>query len=340
MDQKDFNRLLAKETASVFPSVLLMEGDEEHLKQAALNALSKVILPEGLEDLNRTLLENPEADEIIAAAETLPFMADRRLVIVRNHPALVGKADADEKLTGYLASVPSSTVLVFYCVSRPDARKKLYTAVKKLGGIVTFSPLRDLELTHFVTSSFRDLGKECDERTADLLIFTCGSDTGLLLTEIAKIASHAGDAPTIHPDSVRALATPSAECTVFQMVDAVVAGQSARAFLLMRNQLLMGTERIYMLSMLLRQFRLLQHIRIMQYEKKSPAEIRSALGVPSFAADQYIRQASGYTNGQVKSAVSICFDTEYAIKSGRLNQEGALEAVMLKLLNLRAKSGN
>ena len=338
MDHKDFSRLLSQGNAQAVPSVLLFEGDEEHLKQAALSGLSKLLLPEGLEDLNRTLLENAETDQIVAAAETLPFMADRRLVVVRNHPALSGRAEADERLTEYLPSVPSTSVLLFYCISKPDGRKKLYTAIKKLGGIVTFSPLRDRELTAFVTSAFKDLGKECDERTADFLIFTCGSDTGLLLTEIAKVAAHSGDVPSIHPDSVRAVATPSTECTVFQMVDAVVSGQSSRAFLLMRNQLLAGADRLYMLSMLLRQFRLLQHIKIMQYEKRSGAEIRSALGVPPFAADQYIRQAAGYTNGQVKTAVNICFDTEYAIKSGRLNQDGALEAVMLKLLNLRVKN--
>ena len=338
MDHRDFDLLLSKGNASAFPSVLLFEGDEEHLKQTALNALCKLILPEGLEDLNRALLEDPETDEIIAASETLPFMADRRLVVIRNHPALVGKSEADERLVNYLPSVPSSAVLVFYCISRPDGRKKLYSVIKKLGGVVTFSPLRDRELTGFVTSAFRDLGKECDERTADLLIFTCGTDTGLLLAEIAKVAAHAGSAPSVHPDSVRAVATPSTECTVFQMVDAVVSGQSRRAFLLMRSQLLAGTERIYMISMLLRQFRLLQHIKIMQYEKRPASEIRAALGVPSFAADQYFRQASGYTNGQIKNAVNICFDAEYAIKSGRLNQEGALESVMLKLLNLRVKN--
>ena len=337
MDRKDFQKLLSKDSASI-PSVLLFEGDEEHMKQDALHALCKKLLPEGLEDLNRTLLENPETDQVIAASETLPFMADRRLTIVRNHPALSGRAEADDRLIEYLPSVPPSSILLFYCISKPDGRKKLYTAVKKLNGIVTFAPLKDMELTRFVTSAFRDLGKECDERTADFLVFTCGSDTGMLLTEIAKVAAHAGDAPSIHPDSVRAVATPSTECTVFQMVDAVVSGQGSRAFLLMRNQLLAGTDRMYMLSMLLRQFRLLQHIKIMQYEKKSAAEIRSALGVPPFAADQYVRQAAAYTNGQVKNAVNICFDTEFAVKSGKLNQEGAVEAVMLKLLSLRQKS--
>ena len=119
------------------------------------------------------------------------------------------------------------------------------------------------------------------------------------------------------------------------MIDAVVSGQRNRAFTLLRNQLLTGTDRMAILSMLLRQYRLLQHIKIMQYEKKSGDYIRSALGVPSFAVDQYIRQASGYTGSQVKKAVRICFDTEYALKSGRIQQEGAVEAVIIRLLTLR-----
>ncbi len=334
MDRKDFDRLLSE---GKLPNVLLFEGEEEHLKQTALEALRRKLLPEGMEDLNQSVLEAPDTDQLMAAAETLPFLADRRLVIIRNHPALSGRAEADDRLTAYLPDVPGSTLLLFYCEQKPDGRKKLYTQIKKMNGVVTFSPLRDRELTSFVTAAFRDLGKECDERTADFLIFTCGSDTGLLLTEIHKIASYMGEETSIHPDAVRKLATPSTECTVFQMVDAVVSGRSDQAFILMRNQILAGTDRLYMLSMLLRQFRLLQHIKIMQYEKCSREFIRSSLGVPPFAVDQYLRQAAGYTNGQVKKAVGICFDTEYAVKSGRLNQDGALESVMLKLLNLRGK---
>ena len=119
------------------------------------------------------------------------------------------------------------------------------------------------------------------------------------------------------------------------MVDAVVAGQKSRALLLLRNQLLNSTDRMSILAMLLRQYRLLQHIKIMQYEKRGGDFIRSALGVPSFAVEQYLRQASGYTGGQIKRAVSICFDTEYAVKSGRIQQEGAVESVVIKLLTLR-----
>ena len=63
--------------------IVTFEGVEENIKASALNALRKALWPEGLEELNETLLDNPMTDAIIAAAETLPFMADKRLVTVR-----------------------------------------------------------------------------------------------------------------------------------------------------------------------------------------------------------------------------------------------------------------
>ena len=335
MDRKDFSRALSQHS---LPQVLLCEGEEEHLKQEALAELRRAVLPEGMETLNETILEDPSVDQLIADVETQPFMADKRLIIVRDLPALMGRSEADERLISYLPSVPETSYLLFYCTGKPDGRKKLYNAVKKLSGIVTFSPLRGTELTRFVVGSFQEAGKECDDRTAEYLIFTVGSDAGLLRNEIQKLASCAIDRPQILAEDVTSLATPSTECTVFQMIDAVVSGQKSRAFTLLRNQLLSGTDRMAILSMLLRQYRLLQHIKIMQYEKRGNDFIRSSLGVPPFAVDQYVRQASGYTGGQIKSAVRICFETEYALKSGRMSQDGAVETVVLKLLNLRDKS--
>lgn len=334
MDRIDFQKLL---TQGRIPPVLLFEGEEERLKHDALVSLEKALLPGGMEEMNETVLENPDTDRLIAAVETLPFLADRRLVVVRDHPALTGRAEADAKLVSYLSSVPSSAILLFYCTGKPDGRKKLYAAVKKLGGVVTFAPLRGAELTRFVTDAFHAEGKECDARTAEYLVFTAGDDAGILLTEIAKIASYAGDRSDVTAQDVAALATPSTECTVFQMIDAVVSGQKSRAFLLARNLIRNGSDRMGIISLLLRQYRLLQHIKIMQYEKKSGQFIRTALGLPAFAVEQNLRQAASCTGGQVKKAVALCLEAEYGVKSGRLQQDSALDALLLKLLTLRIR---
>ena len=334
MDRKEFTQLIKAGTVS---GAYLFEGVEENIKAATLQALRKAILPEGMEELNESLMDAPDASAIIAACETLPFLADKRLVIVREHPALTGRSDADEKLLSYIPNVPESAVLVFLCRGKADARKKLYTAIKKAGGIVSFAPLTDAELNAWVVKAFAGLGKSVSPQTASVLTFTVGSDTALLRWEIDKLAALAGDRDTVTEEDVHAVATRSIECTVFEMVDAVVAGQQGKAFGLLRDMLTAGSDRLGILAMLLRQFRLMQHIKIMQYEKLSPADIKTRLGIAPFAAERCIRQAAGYTGGQVKKAVQICLNAEYKVKSGGWNQEGALEAAMLEIFHLKQR---
>lgn len=314
--------------------VYLLEGVEENIKSAALAALRKALLPEGMEELNETVMENPATSAIIAAAETLPFLADKRLVVVREHAALL-RSEADDKLLDYLPTLPDSCVLVFYHRGKADMRKKLYKTIDKCGQVVSFAQLNDAELGDWIRQQLQKAGKDCTGATASLLAFTAGSDTMLLRTELEKLIGFAGDRTQITDDDVRAVATRSVEYTVFNMVDAVVAGQESRAFALMRDMLTAGEERVGILAMLLRQYRMLQHVKIMQYEKRTPQQIQEALGVKGFVAQRYVQQARGLTGSQVKQAVEICLDTEYRIKSGQLNQEGALEAAMLKLFALR-----
>ncbi|MBQ8554719.1 MAG: DNA polymerase III subunit delta [Clostridia bacterium] len=334
MDRKEFHQLVKDGKAQ---GAYLFEGPEENIKTSALQSLRKALLPEGLEELNESVMDNPATDAIIAAAETLPFLADKRLVLVREHSALAGRGDADEKLIDYIARVPDSCVLVFMARGKADARKKLYNAIKKHGAIVTFAPLNDAELNAWIVRTFSSMGKQCTPQTASVLSFTVGSDTALLRTEIEKLAALAGQREEITEADVHAVATRSIECTVFEMVDAVVAGQEGRAFGLLRDMLTAGEERLGILAMLLRQFRLLQHVKIMQYEKLSTQTIKQKLGVAPFAAERCIRQAQGYTGGEVRQAVEICLQMEYRVKSGQHNQEGSLEAAMLEIFALRKK---
>ena len=333
MDRKEFSQLLK---AGNVQGAYLFEGVEENIKAATLQSLRKAILPEGMEELNESVMDAPATDTIIAACETLPFLADKRLVIVKEHPALAGRADADERLISYIPNVPESAVLVFLCRGKADARKKLYGAIKKANGIVSFAPLTDAELNGWIVKTFAGLGKTVSPQTASVLSFTVGSDTALLRREIEKLAALAGDRDTVTEEDVHAVATRSVECTVFEMVDAVVAGQQGKAFGLLRDMLTTGSDRLGILAMLLRQFRLMQHIKIMQFEKLSPGDIKQRLGIAPFAAERCMRQAGGYTGGQVKKAVQICLNAEYQVKSGGWNQEGALESAMLEIFALKS----
>lgn len=331
-----FKALKEKNIATCY----LFEGAEEYIKETALKQLEKLLLPPGMEQLNCAELDNPGADEIIAAAETLPFMADRRLVIVRNLALLTqgkGKDEATEteRLAQYLPTMAPSACLVFYVRGKADGRKKLYNTLKKEATLVAFDTLSDEELHRWIMQTIGNMGKTISPALAAELSFTVGSDGTLLRGEMEKLCAHAGDRQEINKEDIAAVASRSVECTVFDMVDALVAGNSHQAFLLLAQLLRTGGDRIGSLAMVLRQYRILFHLKTMREARVPNQEIRSRLGIKPFAVDRADRQARAYTTAQLEEAVALCLDTDFGIKSGKLPQEGAVEAAMLRLCQLR-----
>lgn len=136
-------------------------------------------------------------------------------------------------------------------------------------------------------------------------------------------------------EDIQAVTTRSSEYAAFEIVNAVMDNQESRAFALMRDMLAAGESRIGILAMLERQYRMLQHVSIMRYEKKSMNEMTVLLGMKSFVINKYLQQLRQLTPKQVRESVKLCIDTEFRIKSGQLNQEGALEAMMIQLFEMR-----
>ena len=70
--------------------------------------------------------------EIIGLADTMPFFAEKRLILMEDSGFFKGGAGADE-LTEYMGGIPESTCLVFV-ESEVDKRSRLYKAVKGISG--------------------------------------------------------------------------------------------------------------------------------------------------------------------------------------------------------------
>lgn len=314
----------------------LLEGTEEYIKQQALARLYEKLLPPGLEQMNLTEMENSEADALIAAAETLPFMGEKRVVVVRECDLLTsgrkqeneGKAEA---LLSYLARISPSTCLVFTVKGKADGRKKLYAYLKKQDAVVDFSPMSDMEAQDWARRSMKALGKQMDGETAAFLVFTVGKDAALLKQEMDKLAHYVEDREGITAQDVEAVCTKSLECTVFQMVDAQVAGKNEEAFRLLSDMEHSGEDRMGILAMLLRQYRILYHMRCLMGERVSPQSQASLLGIPPFAVSRTQQQARRYSQESLRAAYDALLEMEYGIKSGRISQEGCAQTALLRL---------
>lgn len=314
----------------------LFEGTEEYIKQQALKNLYAKLLPAGLEEMNRVELTDPDADSLMAAAETLPFMAEKRLVVVRECSLLTAgrKAEDEDRLQAiadYLNHISPTACVVFYVKGKADGRKKLYTLLKKKNAIVDFSPMNDAECADWCVRTLRRMGKKLSGENAGRLVFTVGRDAALLKQEMEKLCAYLDDRDTITAEDIDAICTRSTECTVFQMVDAQVAGNTDRAFGLLRDMVRTGEDRMGILAMLLRQYRILYHMRCMM-DERSPQQGQAALlGIPPFSVGRTQQQARRFEKARLKQAYDYLMEYEYQIKQGRLPQDSCAENALLAL---------
>lgn len=323
--------------AGTVRNVYLFYGPEAYIRKSALAALEKKTLMPGLEELNRTVLSDVGAQQIIESCETMPMMSDYRLIIVKDCPLLMAGKARDEAqdsalLNDYLSRIPSTTCLVFEMSGSIDKRKKLPAALTKLPGAVSFDALDDAHLYKWMNQTLRPYGKRMERAACELLAFTSGRDLTLLSGEIAKLAAYAEERESIDTADIEAIATRTAESTVFVMADAISEARAQEAFSLLNVLLAAGEARIGILAMITRHYRQLMHLCAMRDERISQAQMAKLLGVPPFAVGKLLKQTGKRTYRQMKECVELCVCADYDIKRGAIQEEAALERLMLALL--------
>ena len=312
----------------------LFQGEEEYIKEKALQALRKKILPEGLEPLNETLLQNPSATAITEAALTLPFLSEKRLVTVYDLSLLYSSktgenTDEVEKLSKYLENPMQTTCLVFYCKTMPDARKKLVKLLRQHAQVVQFDRLSDAMLARWIQSQARP--KVVSYEDTLFLAFIAGRELLTLSGELSKLVAYVGERSEITREDMKKIVTPSMECTVFQMVDALTAGREGEAFRFLAAMLENGESPVGILAVITRQYRNLLHLSLLLPGGLPESEIARRVGVPPFVVRKLRPAAQKDGAEHLKNKLSLCVDTDYAIKSGKTRADAALDRAMLLL---------
>jgi len=335
------NEFFAALKAGKIEKLYLFEGEEEFTKRSALKALRDQVVSGDFAAMNDATLKDPAPDELISAAETLPFLADKRFLLIRESALLSGNKpknyDEDaavKRLTEYFENLPDTTCMVFYVDGKADGRRKFYNLMKKKAAIVQFSSLDDVQLNKWIAKQMSLGGKKVTAADCQQLWFTVGRDLNLLSCEIEKLIAYTDGRDVITGDDILAISSKSQEYKVFDMATALLDGDGKKAFVLMQDILRNGEDRLFLLSLLGSQCRRLYYAAAMKRAGAQEQEVASKLGVPPFVARNTLRQAGTFTLSQLRQMCDWCIETEYMVKNGEMSDEGSLEQVMLRILEL------
>ena len=230
---------MASSDLSDLKPLYLIYGSEDLLLQRAVKRLRDRLAAVADVDFNLETFsgESATADDIVNAANTLPFLSERRLVIVSDVDRL--DAAAIESLTTYAKDPAPSTCLVL--VARKIAKNsKLYRAVAAGGVVYEYAAPKRSEYSGEVVRLLRDRGKRIEPRAAQALVDLVGRDLLRLDTEADKLTAYAGESGEVTLADGRAVGAAGPSATIFELADAVGSRDTAAALGLLRGILADG----------------------------------------------------------------------------------------------------
>ena len=332
----NWNEFFQAVDAGAVPPVCLFTGPEEYVKREALDRLRRT-LPPGLETLNEAVLEGVTAQEITDAAETLPMMCDRRVVIVRDWaPLMAGKSKNEDeevkRMERWLDNPPISCALIFYMREAPDARKKMTALLNKKATVVNFDPLTDAELAKWAGARLRKQGKKISRQALSELTFMAGRELTRLSGELDKLAAYLGEGRSeICPEDIYEIVSASLEYNAFELTNHLLAGDMLKAQQLLNSLIQNGQNPIAILAMLTRQVRQLTHMKCALEDGGTVEDVQKALKLHPYGAKQTARQCAKLSAKWLTSLYERCVEADFAVKSGRLRERDALDSIVLQI---------
>ena len=330
----------------------LFHGEDEFSRSETLADFKKKMGDPGLVELNTTVFDGSRVtlDELQHACGSVPFMAERRLVIVEGlltRLASKGKGEALsawqkeylEGLTQYLKHLPETTRLVFVedrPINKSNPVHRLALADER-GHVREFEPPQKKKLNRWIEKRVKKKGGKISAAAVETLAAFVGSDLRLLDREIEKLSIYVNGAHPINEDDVRLLVSYVQEANVFEMVDALGQRDGQRAARLLHQLLDDGEHPLALLGMIVRQFRIMIQVKELSERGLSQKDIVARLKLHPFVVKKTMRQAGNFSMEQLETIYRKLLETDVSIKTGKV--DGVLALDML-VVGLSGKGGS
>lgn len=307
----------------------LLYGEERYLRRQYRERLRKALCNED-DTMNTHFYEGKDVSvgAVIDLAETLPFLAERRVIFISNSGLF---KSGGEKMAEYLAS-PNETTYFVFTESEIDKRSKLFKTVNSKGYAAEFAVQDEKTLKRWVAGILGKEGKKITENTVQLLLSKTGTDMENIQTELEKLICYCLDREVITDEDVEAVCTTRISNHIFDMINAIADKQQKKALDLYYDLLALKEPPMRILFLIARQCNLLLQAKELKAKGHDQRSIASKIGVPPFAAGKYLAQASRFKSEKLRSAVTRCVEAEEAVKSGRMNDIMSVEILILSVL--------
>ena len=310
-----------------FKNVYLLFGEEAYLKKQYKERLTKALLPEG-DTMNYAHYEGKgiPPSELIDLAETMPFFADRRLIVVEDSGFF---KNASPELADYVKQMPDTACFLFV-ENEVDKRGRLYKAVKDKRRAVELGRQDEKTLMLWILGMVKREEKKIQESTVRYLIAKTGTDMENLEKELEKLFCYTVDREEIRAEDVDAICTTQITNKIFEMIEAVACQNQKKALDYYYDLLALKEPPMRILYLLARQFKLLLEVQELVKKGYGKKQVAQEAGLHPFVAGKYMDQCRNFSKDELRAIMEEAAELEECVKTGRLNDVMSVEIFILK----------
>ncbi|HOQ16146.1 MAG: DNA polymerase III subunit delta [Epulopiscium sp.] len=295
-----------------------------------LGEIQKKLIPGDLEIMNMSLFEGEEitANQVIESAQALPFMNDKRLVIIKNSGFFTAKRKKEaELILQFLDDIPPFICLVF-AEENVDKKNKLYKKLSQMKAVVEFQFPKEQDLLNWIEKKFKKYNKEIDRRTSLHLVRTVGRSMIDLENEINKLIAYKED--KINIEDIDKICVKSLEAHIFDLLKAIGYKKTDEALQIYVNLIRNKEAPIKILTMLTRQIRLILQVKYLSEQGYNAKKITETIQEAFFVVNECLKQAQLFSMDQLKQGLKACLEADLASKTGKMDPGLAVEVLIIE----------
>lgn len=328
MDQQTFNRQL--DSGELAP-IYYFYGEEKLLLERSIKAIKKKLLPEGLEDFNfeRYASDKMSPKQIVELAMNLPFMAEKRILVIDCAANFLTPAKADKEsqegiksLVSYLEQ-PNPQCCLIFCGEKALAKTgTLNKALQASAATVEFAALKGKLLEGWISDYLAQQGRTIQKEALEYLGAVNSFDLEIMEKELDKLLLYTAGQGNITKQQVLTIVTKTVEANIFDLSDALGNRRAREAIQVLRNMLVLGEPALKITATLVKHIQNLILVKDYRTQGWNDIQIKDKTKLHPYVIKKSTAQANRFTMQQLISALELLLIAEVELKStGRGAQE-------------------
>lgn len=213
---------------------------------------------------------------------------------------------------------------------KKDAQK-LFAFLLAQKYVQEFKTLSGAALSDFIKDEVKKLERQIETPAINTLVTRTNSDLWRISSELHKLAMAISKGATITDQEVKNQVVGTYDENIFSLTDAIATRNIKLALTILEEQYLAGLSEDYILSMLIRQFKIMLQVKSATETGLSPNQIATNLKLHAYVIKKSLTQISGFTLETLKEKLNYLISLDFANKTSSQDIKAELSLFIAKL---------